>query len=199
MSLKLKYNISQWNDLGLNYWGIPKCMNTAIKLALFQKCGKFDDVQIDPYDIGVDYHKEKLISYIDPKTALNNNNINFTVIRHPYERSISLYKDFSLRRKDGSIEQHKNIDQFIAYLGTTNDQQNIHLRSQCYFICDNDRIHSTMNVHDERTIHDFLRPLGIKIQVINKTQELNITLTEKQKQIIQKRYRKDFDVLGFNA
>ena len=45
--LKLKYNISKWADLKINFWGIPKCGNTSVKYALLKKSGvdgKKDDV-----------------------------------------------------------------------------------------------------------------------------------------------------------
>jgi len=198
MSLKLKYNISCYDELGLNFWGIPKNGNTAVKLALLQKIGKIEKKQVHPNDIGVEYHKEHLIPYIDPNTAINNGNLNFTVIRHPYERVLSLYKDFGLRRKQSSIQQHKELDDFISYIESTNDSQDIHLRSQSYFICNDKGEIQPSVVCNLINIHQFLYTRSIDLQIINKTTPIDITLNQKQKQAIQNRYKKDFEWLGFN-
>jgi len=198
MSLKLKYNISCYDELGLNFWGIPKNGNTAVKLALLQKIGKIEKKQVHPNDIGVEYHKEHLIPYIDPNTAIKNGNLNFTVIRHPYERVLSLYKDFGLRRKQSSIQQHKELDDFISYIESTNDSSDIHLRSQSYFICNDKGEIQPSVVCNLINIHQFLYTRSIDLQIINKTTPIDITLNQKQKQAIQNRYKKDFEWLGFN-
>ena len=110
MSIKLKYNISCWDDLGLNYWGITKCGNTSIKYALIESSGRLIDQLIKSDAHGADswVHSENHIKYIDLDTALSNGNRNFAVTRNPYDRFISMYKD-TQRRHGHFFKSKRNI------------------------------------------------------------------------------------------
>lgn len=136
MSLKLKYNITAWPLRKVNYWGIPKCGNTAIKYALMKP--NIQRIVTNPNDANDWIHSEGLAEYITPEIAMSNGFVNFTVIRDPILRTISTYNDFFDKRKgrfhyDSSVITFEN---FVDYLLKVDDseQTDIHFRSQISFI-----------------------------------------------------------------
>jgi hypothetical protein len=90
--IKSKHNITAWPEFKLNYWAVPKCANTAIKACLAKK------------PTNNEFSKEKWVhnptnlNYITDKESFKNGFTNFSVIRHPYERFISLFKDHGMQR-----------------------------------------------------------------------------------------------------
>lgn len=184
---KIKYNISVWDQYQLNYWAIPKCANTSIKVAL-------SGYNADPNKPG---HKVKWVhnpdnvTYVSRDTALNNGYKNFTVIRHPYDRVVSLYKDFGLRRP--WFESNPTVDSFIDQARTRIDP---HTKSMSDYLYDNDQL-----LVDEVVMLDdaleYLKQYGLKLKVFNKTDILTVNLTDSQKQKIFDWYAQDFDKFGF--
>ncbi|MGB5325899.1 MAG: sulfotransferase family 2 domain-containing protein [Pseudomonadales bacterium] len=104
--LKLTTGILELQELGANYWSVPKCGNTSIKFACLRAQG--NSFQQDPEDIYVAVHAVGLAPYIEKKRALQNGLLNFTIIRHPVERALSMYRDLAGKRQgkriDGSAE-----------------------------------------------------------------------------------------------
>jgi hypothetical protein len=203
MSLKLKYNISSYDRLRINFWGIPKCMNTAAKYALLHESGIIEsNSELQETDIGVEYHKENLNKYLDPKQALENGYENVTITRHPYGRVISLYQDFGLRRKASPIPHNCSFDEFIKFISkqpVETQKANVHVRSQCYFITDSKDNILPENVLTVSNYPEFFANRGIEIQVINKTEQSNIILTSEHKEIIRNVYHRDFQLLNFKG
>lgn len=199
--LKLKYNIMSFPELGLNYWAIPKCMNTSIKYALLKKINKVFDQNIDGSASWV--HNIEMHRYITPEQAINNRNENFTCIRHPYRRVKSLYKDFGLRRFNEVLRagvnnsRLKDIDYFIDYyIKDSTDNDNVHLRSYSYFISSGGLVRID-RVFKEDEIKEYLCKKGIILEHLNVSEGKFVTLTEKHKQIIYNRYKTDFDLFKF--
>lgn len=201
-TIKLKYNISQWNDLGLNYWGITKSGNTSIKHALITASNtEILRKKIDKHNTDSWVHDEKNISYIDQTTALSNGNINFTVVRNPYDRFISMYKD-TQRRHNHFFKKFKttrisSIDDLISFIeGFVDCDREVHFRTQSYFIVSNDVV-VPPKIFDINEIDEIEEFLGTSIQRMNSINS-DIELTTKQKQRVFNIYQKDFELLGYD-
>lgn len=133
MSVKLLYSIATIDKY--NFWAIPKCGNTSIKHDLLDVYGLA--VTNDPDDSTYRWvHKESLMRYITPNEANNNGNYNFTFVRDPVERFISLYKDFCIRRKDIPEIWQKTPEQLFEIISNQPQERllNIHMRSLSYFL-----------------------------------------------------------------
>lgn len=195
--LKRNYNISSWPNLKINYWAVPKCGNTAIKVSLSQT-----KKIINPYSKAKWVHNTNIIEYIDRSTAFSNSFENFAVIRNPYERFISLYKDFGLRRplrelKSNFIEM-KDLDKFIEIICNyikDNDSVNPHIRTMSSYLIDNDNV-LPENVFDIKNVNDYLLKKNVVLRTVNKTSEENILLSSSQKNKIYEMYKEDF--INFN-
>lgn len=195
MDVKKAYNITTWHDHKLNYWGIPKCANTSVKMTLLGNTVE------DPYSLNKKIHKKGVLEYISRETALSNSYINFTTIRHPYDRFISLYKDWGLRRSNSKTKFNPpvSLDYFIDYVieyFDTDNRSERHFKSQAYWLSDNNNllIKNTFNIKETKK---FLAKYNLKLVVANKTKDQNVLLTDMQKEKIYKRYENDFLLLGF--
>jgi len=200
-ALKKAFNISQWNSLKLNYWGIPKCGNTSVKYALLKTINKThqDTSETHQWVHGLD-HAE----YISRETALSNGYNNFATIRNPYDRVKSLYKDFGIRRADIKIMpgvdsgKLQNLDYFLKhYIQQSTDANNIHLRSLSYFLIKDNKL-LIDNVVDINQVDIFLSKYKIDVPTLNTTQDIDIEFTDQQKYLIYTRYQQDFEIFGYN-
>ena len=193
------FNITTWPQLQINYWGIPKSANTSIKCALLQKSG-VDIVSLDNEAV----HGTNVCSYIDRHTALRNGFQNVSVIRHPYQRTISLWKDFGLARS--SLTKKFPIDQdhvadpdyfFLKAIHIMSDDQNIHFRSHASLLCDGNYVVVDQFWYLEK-LQDFFRKFDLKEVVRNSSiPSLKIDLTLEHKLSIIRRYKQDFEIFGF--
>jgi len=192
-----RHIITSYNNYKLNYWAIPKCANTTIKASLIGKKNS------NPYKQVKWVHKEWNNPEISFDTALQNGYQNFTCIRHPYERFLSLYKHFGLLEPFPELNVKSNsisIDAFLEFICKDfNDDNtcNYHARQQIYFISDmnkNIMVHNLLNLSD---IDLFFGQLGVKTITANKSKKKNLVLTDQQKDIIHARYADDFNILKF--
>lgn len=130
---KLTYGIASIGHC--NFWSIPKCGNTTIKYRLLQEFKPGSLQENDSFDRWV--HRSDLMEYITPKEALNSDKYNFTFIRDPVVRFLSLYKDFCCTRSDipeiFGISPEQLLDKLREYVGRETSA-NIHLRSISYFL-----------------------------------------------------------------
>jgi hypothetical protein len=195
-NLKRKYNISIWEQHQLNYWAVTKCANTAIKVAL-------SGYNINPSKIN---HKVKWVHnpdnviYTDRETALSNGYRNFSVIRHPYDRFISLYKDQGLRRPLFKNLEDNSLDIFLNKILETQFDDNDsdpHVRSITSYLCDENKNILVDDVVKLNKAKSYLENKNLKLNVFNKTEEIKIELTDKQKEKIYNRYEADFIIFGF--
>jgi len=197
VSLKLDYNITQWDDYKVNYWGIPKCGNTSIKFMLMNK-----DKNLDYYNPNDWIHAEKEAKYIDRKTALSNGYFNFTIMRNPYDRVLSMYKDFAIKRKGKIRISTDSLFSFVNDLTRFGDHKGseIHFRSQSYFIYEDyllvDKIY---HLEDTEYMVDNLSSIcnyEFTLQKIHYTKE-ELNLNQDLKDIISFKYKKDFEIGGY--
>ena len=192
MNIKRQYNITQWDDYKLNYWAIPKCANTAIKTALSNLQYKEKMV----YSKVKWVHNPDNVMYIDRETAKQNNYYNFSVTRHPYERFISLYKDQGLRRPMFKNIKNISIDVFLENLEQYNLDKDPHTRLQTEYIFDDNKL-LVDKVMDISEAKKYLQSFNIELNYANKTQELDISLNDAQKQKVYNIYKEDFEKLGY--
>lgn len=190
MSVKLRHNISSWDSLKLNYWGLPKCGNTSIKYAL-AKASELKLQKVD--DTCVWVHKENLTKYITPQQAIQNGFKNFTVVRDPIERFISMYKDIHRREQLGrKIGKNKSINTFLKYLEKTPDEKrDVHFRSQCYFLVHNEKV-----IPDILTYDEIEAMLNVKLEKLN-TIKSEVKMTDEQKNKVHELFIDDYKKLGF--
>lgn len=185
---KLDYNISVWDEYQLNYWAIPKCANTAIKVAL----SRFDANPNKPGSKVKWVHNPDNVNYVSRDMALNNGYKNFTVIRHPYDRVISLYKDFGIRRP--WFSPNIAIDDFIM---RAQNKQDPHTRSMSNYLFKQDQL-LVDDVVLLDNAQDYLKQYKLTLNVFNTTGPTDIVLTDLQKELIYNWYREDFKRFGFD-
>ena len=194
-----EYNISTWPSLNVNYWGITKSGNTSVKLALIKK--EHGKVRGEEKGVAQWVHRDNVTKYIDPDTALSNGNLNFTVIRNPYERALSMYKDFQKRNKiymtvlDKRFSTVQSFDDFLKILKSQKDsERNEHFRTQVSFIYKNgklpDRVFNLTEVNKVKNV------IGIDIPHVNKIDKV-LPLSESQIKLINEIYKRDFEILKF--
>lgn len=201
-SLK-EFAITEWNNTGINFWNISKCAGTSIKHAL-----SFNEGFLDKINTSRDksIHNNKFIKYIFREDAKTNGNANVAVIRHPVDRVSSLYRDFSLKRKEAipvygrnaDISKIDNIDYFIKfYIEDGSDKDNIHLRSMSWSLFDNNTL-LVDKIYNFENVKDFFNDFNLEYTFRNKSAEANINFTKEQIKIIQDRYRNDYENFGFS-
>lgn len=200
--IKVKqYNISSWDSIKANYWGITKAGNTSIKFALLEK----EKVSMLGTAIGISQwvHRDNITKYIDQITALTNNYINFTVTRNPYHRALSMYKDFQRRNKifmkvlDKKFMNVKTFDDFLSVLLFQKDvDRNEHFRTQTFFICKDNTI-LPQYVFDITEIEKVNEKFEINIPHINRIKS-NLILTDNQIKKINEIYDNDFRLLKYS-
>ena len=191
-----RYAIAEYSKFKLNYWPIPKCANTAVKTCLSFPNGS----QGNPYSKFKWVHKPENVPNLDINIALSNGNLNFTVTRHPYDRVISLYKDFGLRRPWKMFKVKPTIDYFVQtiYDGWPTDDatKNYHAYSMCYYVTKDNKL-LVDRIIDVNDLNKFLKSINVNPRIVNKTTTMNIPLSDKIKEIIYNRYSNDFKVFGY--
>ena len=198
-----KFNISCWDEFKINYWGIPKCANTSTKASFF----RLDESLIKQKNRQKIVHDPRHVKFISQEEALSNGYFNFSYIRHPYERFISMYRDQGLRRplkKIFSIEDHKNItvdnfiDKVFSKWPTDTPGTNYHIASMSSYLCDNSKVLIDNVYQDYGSVTKILEEYDLKIYKKNETDKsIPINLNDEQKERVYQRYVKDFEFFGF--
>jgi len=200
-------NITCYPDYKLNFFGIPKAGNTAIKASLL-KVNVRDSAKLRHDEI---YDHSKRI-YITKKHAIKLSNedsfINFSVIRSPYRRMLSLYHHFVIRDPSRMSELHPKLkhcsfEYFINFLfDNTNDNTcNHHMKSLSHFLLDTNNVIIPSIIfdldNDILELNKFLTSFGCILQRINVNHNYDFCLCKKLKTLIKKRYEKDFIVFKY--
>lgn len=193
------YNITHWPNHNLNYWGIPKCANTSVKYALMDR--DLDNINSKkPYAW---IHNTGIQNYIDPSRAISNNCINFTLVRNPISRTLSLYRDIVFKRnKKLSVAKKFNIDgsetlhDFLDIL-EQNIDKNPHFYPQSNFISNNN-ILLVDNIFKLEEINQLEKFLQRDIPLTNATNN-KITFNSEHTKRIKNLYNTDFDLLQYST
>jgi hypothetical protein len=187
--IKNKYGITEWPEYKLNFWNIPKSMSTSVKSSLLK-------IDVEEYDLeeGKKLHSIGFNKFITRDEAYVNGFLNFAVIRDPYERVISMYKDFGIRRPiDNKKRDFNSFLNEIILKSEDNISSDIHFRSMSYFIFPLDKLLVDV-VLTKTTVWDFLFTYGCAAKKVNLTKHLDIKLTDTQKEDIRIRYKRDFEL-----
>jgi len=203
IDLDRRQNIVWFPELNVNYFAVTKSVCTAMMASL----GKIDI--IDPSSSRYDYVYDSL-TFITKEYAQTNGCKNVSVIRHPYNRIVSLYKHFVLKDPSRAKElleglevtEIKDVDDFVAKVipHFPAKNPNHHLKSISYFLCDEegkvipDLIFKIEEDKDE--ISTFLASLGCEFKVSN-ISSFNVELSKESIDIIFERYQKDFNLFKF--
>lgn len=142
--LLVRQNISCWPELGINYWGINKNASSTLTIHFATLCGDIDPTE-EEIDSGQLAKQGLGPRYINSKEAFRNGLKNFTVVRHPLDRFISIYKHLKYPRTEEQCRtQHKarfnptwSPEEFLDCIRTsfeTGKKINKHWRRQCSFI-----------------------------------------------------------------
>jgi hypothetical protein len=187
----------------INYFGVTKSVQTAMVASL----GKIDI--IDPYASRSEYVYDNQV-FITKEFAQTNGCKNVSVIRHPYNRVVSLYKHFVLKDpkraqellKGLQVNDLKGIDDFVAKVipHFSKEKPNHHLKSINHFLC-NDQGKVIPDLifkieEDKEEIKLFLTSLGCELKVAN-TSTFDVKLSKESEDIIFERYQKDFNLFKF--
>lgn len=185
-ALKLKYNISSWPNIRLNYWGITKCGNTSTKIALLNESGVSFDID-NKSSTNAEIHSLSYIQYITPEDAMNNGYKNFTIVRNPYDRFISMYKDSQRRPSILGTKNIKTVTDLINHIEKTEDhKRNVHLRSQSYFIRDG------VSFYDLFDYDSIRKDLSITLPHTNSI-DSEVVLLDNHKERMRNIFREDFE------
>jgi len=187
----------------INYFGVTKSIQTAMVASL----GKIDI--IDPSAARSEYVYDNQI-FITKEFAQTNGCKNVSVIRHPYNRVVSLYKHFVLKDPSRAKEllnglqvtEIKDVNDFVAKVIPyfSEEKPNHHLKSINHFLCNEQGKVIPELVfkieEDKEEIKLFLTSLGCDLKVAN-TSTFDVRLSKESKDIIFERYQKDFNLFKF--
>ena len=173
-SNRVKFVIYSFDDAKLNYWGITKCANISISRALEERFG-------EP-------------SFPGPMQAKDSDYYNFSVIREPVERFISMYKMNLERPELCYLKEPLSVDELLEHIQNTPDsERNVHFKSQSYFIAPQGVIIPELYRVD--ALNTLEQTLGVEIPYLNKSStEKTVDLTENQLNTIRETFRADIDI-----
>ena len=187
----------------INYFGVTKSIQTAMVASL----GKIDI--IDPSAARSEYVYDNQI-FITKEFAQTNGCKNVSVIRHPYNRVVSLYKHFVLKDPSRAKEllyglqvtEIKDVNDFVAKVipHFSEEKPNHHLKSINHFLCNKDgKVIPELIFKiekDREEIKNFLDSHGCDFKVANRS-NYDVKLNNTSKDIIFERYQKDFNLFKF--
>ena len=187
----------------INYFGVTKSIQTAMVASLV----KIDI--IDPSASRSEYVYDNQV-FITKEFAQTNGCKNVSVIRHPYNRVVSLYKHFVIKDpnraqellKGLQVNDLKGIDDFVAKVipHFSKEKPNHHLKSINHFLCnDQGKVIPELVFkieEDKEEIKLFLTSLGCELKVAN-TSTFDVRLSKESEDIIFERYQKDFNLFKF--
>lgn len=137
----------------------------------------------------------------------------FTVVRNPFDRIISVYRDFFAPDSTkpfiyqnylgGILPQTLSFDEFIERVSRIPDRfKDQHFKPQHLFL--KPYQHKGINVRvfkleEPELLQDFLQPFGITLPHLNKLPETTpVSFRENTLNIIRKMYAFDFEVYGYD-
>lgn len=195
MNAAAERSITEWPELGLNYWSITKCANSSIKVHLHELSGNTLANEFRGYRV----NKKSLSKYISAETALSNGLINFTVTRNPYNRFLSAWRDLCIKRPERGIKAHIDVSwsplQLAEYcLDKSDSDLDVHFRSQNWFVNKNiEHIFQLENLHTQWCLDI---PI-LKHHAHRTIDPADTKLCEKTKEIVNERYSVDFERFNY--
>lgn len=210
-TIKAQYSIASLDNVGVNYWAIPKCGSTTLLYELikvdspnvFEKYNKmYMDNEVHQW-----VHNTRILRYLTAEEALNNGYDNITTVRGPERRFISGYKDFMYKRPNHGIggtddyreefqqiRANPSVPAMLDLLVKYNDQQrDIHFRSQTSFLHSPHIVKLNIdNIHNE--VRDKTKLLIDVGQALHVT-ESDLQLTQYEKDMLFEIYKEDYQMI----
>ena len=183
-----------WPALGINFWGVAKCGNSAVKSRLLEASGFTDENVLGTVSV----QKDEFADYVWPVDAINNGLKNFSVIRHPVCRTVSAYKDLVVSRpgrgEQAGLDINWNFDQFLDFIVNTQDETaDVHFRSINWFLSEPMDIVLKLENQFEDWCFDFDKPI-----VVHQSQHADIEVTLQHVEKIYSRYQLDFERFNYD-
>ena len=193
-----------WPSLKLNYWGIPKSGSSSIKHALILMTKRLHVVRDVEYKDTFRFshawvHSPSNCDYISRDAALCSDNENFTVVRDPYDRFYSGFKDMK-RRGPEYFDLPSNVDTpsdvLDHLLNCEPSKIDQHFAPQHTFIFDEDEnflCDRIFFLEDNDLLQHYL---CTKIGHINHIDK-KVKYKDDDMVMIENLYEKDFEYLGY--
>lgn len=188
--------ITTWPAQKLNFWNISKSAGTSVKNSLLRKNGVTENISNE----GI--HHDEHITYISETVALNNGCKNIAVIRDPCQRVLSLFRDFSLKRKRTipvynrtvDINRIQDLDYFIeVYIVNGSDHDNLHLKSISWHLCNNDKKILVDEIYNINNVDRLFEKYHIE-KIHRNTTISNTVLDQTHIDAIRYRYADDYSI-----
>ena len=182
-------DISTYNNLKLNFWAITKCGNTTVKTHLYN----LNNNTVFNHKKQTKIHSKEFLSYIDKDNASKNGFINFTVVRNPYDRFLSMYKDLVLSRPkrglSAGLKSNTTVDEMLSFIESIpNESRDVHFKTQISFI----DVNLDIKVIDLKNLSNWQLNIPAPETTRHKSKSNFNNLTEIQKEKIYKIYKEDF-------
>lgn len=195
--------ITQWPTLRLNYWGICKTGFSSMVLTLINRSAPvltLEHLENEFKDKKWACFEDFGVTYITESQAASNGNLNFTVVRHPFARFVSMYKDLFIKRPNrgikANIDPSWTLEHFAEWVQDKDDYDlDIHFKSQTSYLLGAPfdlMLFDLNNLSVSKS--NFPRPL----LRVNSTPGIKIENIEKIKSLVYERYRSDYNLLNYD-
>ena len=128
MYIHTEKSITSYDNLGINFWCIPKCGNTSTKLAFLKLndpalfSGTIEKMMRSDQDDTHDFiHRVQFNKFITYEEATSNGYRNVSVVRNPIDRFCSAYRDFVFKRSTSGFGKFPKFEVFIKKARQDND------------------------------------------------------------------------------
>ena len=189
---------------------VPKTAGTSIHLS-FKNIFAISD-RNDPLP---DFHHLKLSSLKDKKNL--EDYFSFAVVRNPFDRFLSGYRDFSQNRNLSrlnhpiSIPEGQSFENFCKTFVDSKWSKDVHFVNQNEFICINDKIAINKVVKFEqlntelKQVYDHLgldfeefKKIGKARETVKKNHDYTQEYNDDTKKIIENFYKKDLELFKYD-
>lgn len=177
-----KHHITAWPELNVNFWTVTKNGNTSVKSHLKNLSHTVN------------------LNFISIEEAMSNNMINFAIIRNPYDRFLSMYKDLVLTYPEKGIRrgltENMSLDDLLDFIGQRSDYtRDIHFKSQSAFLTT--KLDYYIDLAHIVSEWPFAFP-PVR-EVINKSNESTMMLSDDQRDRVHTIYEQDFINFKYQA
>jgi hypothetical protein len=195
----------------LSYIRIPKSANTSLSFAFLEKIYP-TLTNYELTDTQINYITERNLNYEGNKK--DSSNTYFTVVRNPFSRIVSVYRDFFEGNHPdfiyhdylfGVINKQVSFDEFLKRVAKIPDfLKDQHIRPQHLFLkyyqYQNSKIH-VFKLEDTESIQQFLKPYEIHVPHRNQSAsyELASYYTPTSLKLANSIYKKDIELFGFES
>lgn len=202
-------------DAKLAYIPIPKNACTSIKTALFDAFSPSRNTLLHEWErnhVHRFFHRRP-DAWMTVDNLRDFKGFRFTVLRHPFDRFLSTYRNRILKFRDievdplsrmqarlRGLEISPSLDQFarrLAAYAAINGSISHHTRPQSHFVKDRNIIDQAYTVGElDRLVHDVSERAGVTLQIErrNTSAETSLHLSSPARKALEAYYREDFEM-----